>query len=96
MWLERAAILPLLQAYIVQLLASPTAVKMAFILDSTAVPEIITLTQVYGLAVLDIVLYLTRSYVYGLHRKKLGHMQSIIQFSLILILPVLIFLLQVP
>ena len=71
MWLERAAILPLLQAYIVQLLASPTAVKMAFILDSTAVPEIITLTQVYGLAVLDIVLYLTRTYVYGLHRKKL-------------------------
>ena len=34
-------------------------------------PEIICLYQTYGMPVLDIVYYMTRTYVYGLHRKKL-------------------------
>ena len=71
MWFEKTAVLPPMQAYVVQVLASPEDLRMNFILDCTAVPEIITLYQTYGIAVLDLALYLTRTYVYVLHRKKL-------------------------
>ena len=71
MWLEKTAVLPPLQAYIVQLLVSSAAEKMAFILDCAAVPEIIKLGQIYGMDVLGIAFYITRTYVYGIHRKKL-------------------------
>ena len=70
MWLVKSAIIPPLQDYVVRVLASSVTVRMAFILDCTSVPEVITLYQAYGTVVLDIALYMTRTYVYGLHRKK--------------------------
>ena len=71
MWLVRTAFLPPLQAYIKHVLVSSAAVKMAFILDCTAVPEIISLCQSHGEAVTDTALYITRTYAYSIHRKKL-------------------------
>lgn len=44
---------------------------MKFILDPTSMPDIICLLQTYGKGVLDIVFYMSRTYAYGLHRKRL-------------------------
>ena len=44
---------------------------MKFILDTTAIPEIVTLYQTFGREVLDIVYHMTRTFAYGIHRKKL-------------------------
>ena len=44
---------------------------MKFILDPTSLPEIIRLWQTCGPEILAIVFYLTRTFVYALHRKKL-------------------------
>lgn len=71
MWLSRAAALPPLQALVTRVLASPPLTKMIFILDPSSLPEIVSLCQVYGMAILEIVFYMTRTYAYGLHRKKL-------------------------
>ena len=45
--------------------------RMVFILDPSSMPQIISLYQIHGMLVLNIVYYMTRTYVYGLHRKKL-------------------------
>ena len=71
MWLTRTSLIPPLQLYIKQVLVSPATVRMAFILDCVAVPEIISLYQTHGMAVLDTALYITRTYAYYIHRKKL-------------------------
>ena len=71
MWLSRAAVIPPLQALITRVLVSPPSTKLIFILDPSSLPEIISLYQVYGMFILDIVFYMVRTFAYGLHRKKL-------------------------
>ena len=43
---------------------------MRFILDPVAIPGIICLYQAYGMEVLELVFYMTRTYAYGIHRRK--------------------------
>ena len=70
MWLMISLGLPPLHELVKEVLASPDQVKMSFILDCTTFPEIIRLHQTYGKVVQDMVLYMTRTFTYGLHRKK--------------------------
>ena len=71
MWLSKSSILSPLHDFVSQVLESPTQNKMKFILDPTSLPEIVRLWQIFGQQVLDIVFYLTRTFAYVLHRKKL-------------------------
>ena len=71
MWLTKAAVIPALHCYVVKLLSSPPSLIMSFILDPTSLPPIITMYQNIGTMVLDIIFYMTRTFAYGLHRKKL-------------------------
>ena len=71
MWRDKASVLPPLSAFVTQALESPPNYKLKFILDSQSLPEIICLSQNYGQAVTDIVLYMTRTFAYGVHKRKL-------------------------
>ena len=71
MWLAKSASIPPLQSKIKHVLSSPPAQRMIFLLDPTSIPAIISLHQSYVAAVLDIVFFMTRTYAYALHRKKL-------------------------
>ena len=71
MWLVRAAALPELYSVVTQVLRSSVYMRMIFILYPSSMPEIICLCQTYGMPVPNIVYYMCRNYVYGLHRKKL-------------------------
>ena len=71
MWLSKASVLPSLLSFVCQVLESPPHTKMIFILDPTSLPEVVRIWQQYGPEVLDIIFYMTRTYTYGLHRKKL-------------------------
>ena len=71
MWLAKAAALPSLHSLIVQVLRSSPAMKMTFLLDPTSIPAIISLYQTNGVAVIDDVFFMTRTFAYALHRKKL-------------------------
>ena len=54
-----------------QVLSSPPAEQVKFILDFTSNPVVISLYQTYGETVIDLTLYLTRTWAYSLHRQKL-------------------------
>ena len=71
MWLKRCAAVPDLQSLVLCVLASSAQKRMSFILDPSSMPEIVDLYQKHGMAVLDIVFHMTRTYAYGLHRKQL-------------------------
>ena len=71
MWLSKAASIPPLLQLVNRVLASPAVTRMKFILDPTSMPAIIKLSQDLGWQVLETVFYMTRTYTYGLHRKKL-------------------------
>ena len=71
MWLKRCASVPDLQTMVLCVLASSAQKRMSFILDPSSMPEIVDLYQKHGMAVLDIVFHMTRTYAYGLHRKQL-------------------------
>ena len=71
MWLEKAAVIPPLYSFVVELIASPPSHIMSFILDPSSLPQIICLYQNFGTEIHDLVFYMTRTYAYGLHRKKL-------------------------
>ena len=71
MWLARTAFIPPLHVFVKKVLTSSAAVRMAFILDCVSVPEIVSLHQTHGMAVIQTVLYITRTYAYSIHRKKL-------------------------
>ena len=70
MWLVRSQVVPSLYEVVRSIMAAPAQVMMAFILDCTTLPQIVSLSQEYGKEVLDTVLYMTRTYAYVLHRKK--------------------------
>ena len=71
MWLRKSSVLSSLHDVVCQVLESSTLTMMKFILDPTSLPEIIRLWQTCGPEILAIVFYLTRTFVYALHRKKL-------------------------
>ena len=71
MWQERTYQNPALFSLVTRILASSAEVQVQFILDPCVFPEIITLGQVFGQTLVDHVLYLTRTYAYYLHRRKL-------------------------
>ena len=71
MWVLRTAVVPTLQTLVLAVMASPAAVRLRFLLDPTSLPDVIALHQAYGQGVLDIIFYIIRTFVYGLHRKKL-------------------------
>ena len=71
MWLTKAALFTELYNLVSQVLLSTDEVKMRFILDPTSFPTIISLAQLEGAAVLDTVFYMSRTFAYALHRKKL-------------------------
>ena len=71
MWLKRSTTVPDLQSLVLKVVASSAKKRMCFILDPTSMPDIVGLYQKHGMAVLDIVFYMTRTYAYGLHRKQL-------------------------
>ena len=71
MWLEKSSALPPLRTFVSHVLQSSPQTKLKFILDPSSLPDIVKLGQIYGPTVLDIVLYMTRTYAYGLHREKL-------------------------
>ena len=71
MWLSKAAIIPDLLAFVGRVLMATPTMKMAFILDPLSMPELAELCKHYGDIIFDTVAYMGRTYVYGLHRKKL-------------------------
>ena len=71
MWLTKAAPYEQLYNLTLQVLLSTDEVKMRFILDPLSFPTVISLVQLEREAVLDIVFYMSRTFVYALHRKKL-------------------------
>ena len=60
-----------LHTLLLKMLASTATEQVKFILDSTACPEVITLVQMYGQPILNMVLYLTRIWAYSIHRQKM-------------------------
>ena len=68
LWTMKASQLPELHTLILKVLSSPPDQQVRFILDSTANPDIVSLHQVHGQPLLDLVLYLTRTWAYCLHR----------------------------
>ena len=53
-----------------QLLTSPSELLLQFLLDPSVVPEVVNLVQ-HGLVNLDTLFYLSRTWCYGLHRRRL-------------------------
>ena len=71
MWLTKAAVLPPLQALGTKVLEASANELLKFILDPTSIPEVVTMHQEFGMPVLELVFYMTRTFAYSLHRKKL-------------------------
>ena len=71
MWLLHSASCPPLHSLIIRVLDGTDKLKMIFILDPTAIPEVDHLVVQYGMPVLCSIFYMARTYAYGLHRKKL-------------------------
>ena len=71
LWLERSTASPALHQLIRLVLSSPPSVQVQFILDPTLFDGINMLVEIYGLPILEHVLYLTRTYAYYIHREKL-------------------------
>ena len=70
LWCVKTQICPPLHNLILKILASPPGVQMRFILDCTAFPELIMLVQAYGQEIQNLVLYLTRTFAFSVHRQK--------------------------
>ena len=71
LWCLKTADCPPLQRLIMQMLGSAPEILLRFILDSTALPQLITLVQVFGQEIQDRVCYLTRTWAFAIHRQKM-------------------------
>ena len=71
LWCRKTLHLQPLHCLIIQILSSGPEVQVKFILDSLAFPQLCYLVQLYGQSVLELVLYLTRTWAYAIHRQKL-------------------------
>ena len=70
LWCRKSKLLVPLHHLIIRKLGSSHEELTRFILDCMSCPELIQLVQLYGSTVLDLVLYLTRTWVYSMHRQK--------------------------
>ena len=70
LWYKKTQTFPPLHNLILKILGSSPEIQMRFILDSTAFPELIVLVQAYGQGVQDLVMYLTRTFAFSVHRHK--------------------------
>lgn len=71
MWLARTENIPQLHGLVCHVLASSVSTQVQFILDPMAFPEIVSLAQVHGSPLLELVFFMTRTYAYSIHRQKM-------------------------
>ena len=71
LWCLKTVDCPPLHNLILSVLGSDPVTQVMFILDSTSWPQIVNLVQVFGQEVLEIVLYLTRTWAFSIHKHKL-------------------------
>ena len=71
LWLLKTVNFLPLHHLILRVLGSEPTVQAKFILDSTANPEVITLIQDFGQEVQNMVMYLTRTWAFSMHRHKM-------------------------
>ena len=71
LWCLKTLPCPPLHRLILKILGSSPEIQARLILDSTACPELILLVQTYGQKIQDLVLYLTRTFAFSIHRQKL-------------------------
>jgi hypothetical protein len=71
LWCRKTVHLQPLHSLILQILGSSPAQQVKFILDCLSCPQLMSLVKVYGQTVQDLVLYLTRTWAYSIHRQKL-------------------------
>ena len=70
MFISKSAHIPQLQKLLSRVLTSEPEQQAKFILDSCTNPDVISLCQTYGHFVTELVLYLTRTWAYYIHREK--------------------------
>ena len=70
MWLDRTLQHPSLHSVIEEVISSPASVQVKFILEPMAFPLIMYLFQLYGQTIVQHVHYLTRTFVFYIHREK--------------------------
>ena len=71
LWLIKSVQLPELHNLILRVLSSSPHQQVKFILDATSDPVVIALYQMLGQPLIDMVMYLTRTWAYCLHREKM-------------------------
>ena len=71
LWCLKTVDCPPLHRVILRILGSNPITQVKFLLDSVSFPEVIHLTQTLGQELLDRVMYLTRTWVFAVHRQKL-------------------------
>ena len=67
---QKAAVFPALLLFLQNLEKSPPKTKLQFLLDPSAFQEILEIIEIIGQPVLDLISYLTRTFVYYLYRQK--------------------------
>ena len=70
LWCRQTAHLLPLHNLIVRKLGSSPAEQVKFILDSLSSPQLVHLIELYGQTVQELVLYLTRTWAFCIHRQK--------------------------
>ena len=70
MLIDRSAELPELHAFVQQVLASPPPIKLQFILEPQAFPQIRNLFNCLGQPAIDLTCYLVRTYAFYIHRQR--------------------------
>lgn len=71
LWLQKTACLPPLQDLMHRMISASKEEKVKFVLNPSTNPEMIVLVQLYGEPLLRHVMYLTRTFAFSMHRKKL-------------------------
>ena len=70
-WSQKLHQIPLLNGLFQSLNSLPAHVVVAFLLNPSANSEVVRLSQLHGSWVLENVMYLTRTFVYNIHKEKL-------------------------
>ena len=71
LWCRKTVHLQPLHNLILQVLGSTPEEQVSFILDCMSNPTILQLVQLYGQTVEEVVLYLTRTWAFSIHRQKM-------------------------
>ena len=69
MWLERSVMFPALHSIIREVLNSHESLKVQFILEPLAFPNIAKLTKLYGQQFIEQLSYLTRTFAFCIHKE---------------------------